>query len=147
MPSQDTQSEKHVWELKARPLDNQVAPWETVHVSAKSVLQAEAIMRRKGYEISRESARVCDDQPSLNDHARLRPLACSQCGYELAGLTLDRASVLCPECNTNQPLMIWTTDVNKPPARFVKSLNNVLVLLGILFLLLIFLVMFPIMFF
>ena len=137
MTSQETQPEKPVWEVKARSLDDQVASWETMRVRAKSVLQAEAIMRRKGYEISRESAKVSDDQPSHIDHARLRPLACSQCGYELAGLTLERASVLCPECNTHQSLMIWTSDVLEKPSWLRRTANGVLAMLGVLFLILI----------
>ena len=54
-----------------------------------------------------QTAMKVEENPESISNAKLQSLACSQCGYALAGLVLDRASVKCPECSFEQPLMVW----------------------------------------
>lgn len=42
----------------------------------------------------------------------LDPLRCAVCGYPLAGLRIDKASVTCPECAYAQPLVAWDPELH-----------------------------------
>lgn len=112
MPTQDPQPEKTDWEVKVRPIGEMHTPWETTSVRASSIIQAEAIMRRRGYEMAKDSALRSDGRPTHipgRKHA-IKPLVCSKCGYALQGLTLDRASVTCIECTHTQPLIAFVPE-------------------------------------
>jgi len=72
--------------------------------------------------------------------ATLRPLVCARCGYALTGLTIESASVICPECSFPQPLVAWNSDgLNQPemahPVLWLFAIIGVLALLifGLLF--------------
>ncbi len=112
MPSQKQQREKPLWEVKVRPIGESHTPWETTNVRASSIIQAEAIMRRRGYEMAKDSAMRSDGKPTHlpGKEYLLKPLACSKCGYSLQGLTLDRASVTCIECTHTQPLIAYVPE-------------------------------------
>lgn len=112
MPSQKQQREKPLWEVKVRPIGESHTPWETTNVRASSIIQAEAIMRRRGYEMAKDSAMRSDGKPTLlpGKEYLLKPLVCSKCGYSLQGLTLDRASVTCIECTHTQPLIAYVPE-------------------------------------
>lgn len=49
---------------------------------------------------------MADGEPDTlpSSRLKLKPLVCSNCGYALAGLTLDKASVTCPECSHSHSL-------------------------------------------
>lgn len=106
---QEQHNEKPVWEVKIRPIGEPETPWETISIHASSILQAEAIMRRRGFEMAKSSAMRSDGQPTNLPGRKyaLKPLVCSRCGYALKGLTLDRASVTCTECTYTQPLIAY----------------------------------------
>jgi len=112
MSIQESQPEKPVWEVKVRPLGETHTPWETMTVRASSIIQAEAIMRRRGFEMAKDSAMRSDGQPTFlpGKNYALKPLVCSKCGYSLEGLTLDRASVTCIECTHTQPLIAYVPE-------------------------------------
>ena len=112
MSTQESQPEKPVWEIKARPIGETYTPWETITVRASSIIQAEAIMRRRGFEMAKDSAIRSDGQPTHLPGKKyaLQPLVCSKCGYSLQGLTLDRASVTCIECTHTQPLIAYVPE-------------------------------------
>ncbi len=100
------------WELHARPIGAAHEPWRTMRVAARSALQAQAILRRLGYETVLESAITVSAQPDTMRPATLQPLVCARCGYELVGLTIESASVICPECSFSQPLVTWSPEMN-----------------------------------
>ncbi|MFG0246177.1 MAG: hypothetical protein ACF8MF_09035 [Phycisphaerales bacterium JB052] len=118
MPKQVPPSEKPVWEVQVRPIGASHEPWETRSIRARSVLQAEAIMRRQGYEMATQTAMSIGagktgKMPGPERPAALKPLLCANCGYELAGLTIERASVTCTECSYSQPLVAWTDEQSR----------------------------------
>jgi len=110
-PDPPTKPGYHTWELHARPIGAKHEPWRVMRVEARSVIQAEAILRRNGYETSLPSAMVVSAQPDTMRPATLAPLVCARCNYQLAGLTIESASVICPECSYPQPLVAWNPDI------------------------------------
>ena len=101
-------------------------------------------MRRKGYEIAKPTAMKTRANPDHIDFAQLKPLVCGICGYELSGLTIERASVICPECANPQPLMLWDAELASRIDRN-HPLVGIFMMIGIittLFLLLIFFLVF-----
>lgn len=74
------------------------------------MIHAEAILRRQGYEVASQSAmQGLDPSCDLPKPPRvIDTLVCTHCGYDLTGLRLERASVICTECSYPQPLMAWT---------------------------------------
>jgi len=140
-PDPPTKPGYHTWELHARPIGAKHEPWQTVCVAARSALQAQTIIRREGYESFIDSARVVDAKPDPRVHAKLQPLQCAQCGYQLVGLTLETASVTCPECSYQQSLVTWNPEfVSQPPesAHFLLWLFAIIgliatVIFGVLF--------------
>ena len=112
MSENQPQPEKPIWEVQARPLGEPETPWTTMRVRASSIPQADAIMRRRGYEIATQSAILADGEPDTlpSTRLKLKPIVCSNCGYPLAGLTLEKASVTCTECSHSQPLMHYAPD-------------------------------------
>ncbi len=112
MTSQEAQPDKPVWEVKVRPIGETHTPWETMTIRASSIIQAEAIMRRRGFEMAKDSALRSDGKPTHlpGKTYALKPLVCSKCGYSLQGLTLDRASVTCTECTHTQPLITYVPE-------------------------------------
>lgn len=98
------------WEVHARPLDAPHEPWRVMKISARSPIQAQAKLNRKGYEMSLQTAlKVLAEQDTIGE-AELQPLACIKCGYALAGLQLESNSVSCPECSYRQLLLVWRRD-------------------------------------
>ncbi|MFK7759555.1 MAG: hypothetical protein AB8C13_06385 [Phycisphaerales bacterium] len=112
-PDLQSNSKKPTWEVHARPLDAPHEPWQTMRVSARSAIQAAAILNRKGYEMAVQTAMRVSSEPDTISIAQLQPLECVQCGYALAGLQLNKASVTCPECSYPQPLFVWRAEQNK----------------------------------
>ncbi|MHA7813751.1 MAG: hypothetical protein ACX94C_10210 [Phycisphaerales bacterium] len=112
MAQTQAQLDKPVWEVKVRPIGEHQTPWETIKVRASSVIQAEAIMRRRGFEMATQSAILSDGDPARLPYSSklLKPLVCSNCGYALAGLTLETGSVTCTECTYTQPLLAYSPD-------------------------------------
>ncbi|MDF1809562.1 MAG: hypothetical protein P1U42_07700 [Phycisphaerales bacterium] len=102
---------KSTWELHVRPLGAKHEPWQTMRVAARSAIQADAILRRQGYESLIESARVVNAKPDPEQIAQLKPLECARCGYLLAGLTIESSSVTCPECSYQQSLVAWKPEI------------------------------------
>jgi len=98
------------WEVHARPFDAEQEPWRIMRVSARSAIQAQAILNRKGYEMAIQTAMRVRAKPDTIDSAQLEAIKCVKCGYELAGLLLDTSSVQCPECSYQQPLLVWRRD-------------------------------------
>lgn len=105
-----TQNAKPTWEVHARPFDAPHEPWQTLRVSARSAIQAVGILNRKGYEAAVQTAMKVPNDSDTISIAKLQPLECVRCGYALAGLKLNRASVTCPECSYRQPLFVWRVD-------------------------------------
>tara|TARA_R110000782_G_scaffold101029_10_gene187540 strand:- start:29267 stop:29812 length:546 start_codon:yes stop_codon:yes gene_type:complete len=110
-PTEETAQSKPVWEVHARPINASHEPWRVMRVEARSAIQAQAILRRRGYEMALESAVRSVGPGQVIPPAELKQLACASCGYELAGLTIEKASVCCPECSFQQPLMVWDPDL------------------------------------
>jgi DNA-directed RNA polymerase subunit RPC12/RpoP len=77
-----------------------------MRVEARSVIQAEAVLRRRGYEVAVQTAVRCVEPGQVIPPTELRPLACASCGDQLSGLTIEKASVRCPECSFQQPLVV-----------------------------------------
>jgi len=110
-PEQSTKPAKPTWQVHARPIGATHEPWKTMCVEARSALQAQAILRRNGYEMVIESAMIVSANPHTIAPSRLEPLKCDRCGYSLNGLVIDSASVTCPECWYPQPLVAWAPDI------------------------------------
>lgn len=102
---------KPVWEVHTRPINATHEPWKVMRVEARSVIQAEAILRRLGYEVQIQSAVRSTEPGQIIPPAVLKPLKCSSCGYQLTGLTIEKAFVCCPECSFHQPLAVWDPEV------------------------------------
>lgn len=111
MPDEAVSSGKPVWAVHARPMGAKSEPWRILNVQARSAIQAQAILNRKGYEVAVQTTMKVDAQPDPIHHAQLEPIICGRCGYELSGLTIDRAYVNCPECSYVQGLVTWAPEV------------------------------------
>lgn len=106
----------HTWELHARPIGAKHEPWRIKRIHARSAIQAQTILRRDGYASVIETARVINAKPDPRISAKLQPLQCAQCGYQLVGLTLESAYITCPECSYQQPLVPWNPEfITQPP--------------------------------
>lgn len=88
-------------------------------MEARSIIQAEAILRRQGYEMATQTAMRAEPGDRSALPGELRPLSCTSCGYGLTGLTIEHASVICPECSYPQPLIAWNHEqaqaMHRPP--------------------------------
>jgi len=102
---------KPTWEVHARPIGAAHEPWRVIRVAARSEIQAEAILRRSGYESVVPSMTRVPGPGDPVPPATLRPIVCTRCGYGLAGLTLESSAVLCPECSYPQPLVAWSKEL------------------------------------
>jgi DNA-directed RNA polymerase subunit RPC12/RpoP len=102
--------------------------WEDRRIEARSVLRAEAILRRAGLEVDAAACRRTDRPPeSLDDIRRLTPgpLLCQRCGYALEGLIVRQSLVECPECGFGQVVLAYVPETgvraeaqargNRPP--------------------------------
>lgn len=98
------------WEVHARPLDAPHEPWRVMKISARSPIQAQAKLNRKGYEMALQTALKVLAESDTIEIAKLEAIKCVKCGYELAGLRLESSSVNCPECAYQQPLLVWRRD-------------------------------------
>lgn len=135
-PSKESSQSKPVWEVHARPINASHEPWRIMRVEARSAIQAQAIMRRRGYEMSVETAMRVAGESDFVGPAQIRPLACARCGYALSGLTIDRASVRCPECAYPQALVVWDPENHGQP-RKTHWIVYLFAAIGVLFTLLI----------
>lgn len=87
-----------------------------MHIEARSALQAEAILRRQGYDVDLRTARVVGGRAGPVSPAAPDQLRCQRCGYELDGITVSNAIVTCPECGFGQVLVTWKSpDDSKQP--------------------------------
>lgn len=114
-PAKEPARPKPVWEVHARPINAAHEPWRVLRVEARSAIQAQAIMRRRGYEMAVETAMRVSGVSDFVGPAQIRPLACARCGYALSGLTIDRATVTCPECSYPQALVVWDPENHGQP--------------------------------
>ncbi len=105
-----TDSKKTTWQVHVRPINATHESWDVMKVEARSAIQAEAILRRRGFEMSIHTAMRVDDKPDPATLANLKPLLCASCEYPLAGLIIQEASVICPECSYPQPLIAWSSE-------------------------------------
>lgn len=86
-------------------------PYQDVRVAARSALQAEAILRRRGVEVQIENARLVGDAPDGTLPVAARgQLSCLDCGYHLDGLTVQDSIIVCPECGSPQLLAVIEPD-------------------------------------
>ncbi|MEZ6241867.1 MAG: hypothetical protein R3B57_02390 [Phycisphaerales bacterium] len=95
------------WLLRVRPAGFEHEPWSDLRVAARSAIQAEAILRRQGYDVSPEGARTVAGSPDPFTPAVPPPLRCGKCGYELDGLVVHQAIIQCPECAFAQVVTCW----------------------------------------
>lgn len=102
---------KPIWQVHTRPIGAGHEIWRMVKVEARSQLQAEAILRRRGYEMALCTAMRVAEPGEMIPPAALQPLACARCGYGLVGLVIEEASVVCPECSYPQPLLSWVPEM------------------------------------
>ena len=102
---------KPTWSVKARPAGFIHGTWKVHHVTARSALQAEAILRRAGYETDRKSISRSEEPPSPVLPAAPEPVACANCGYVLDGLQMEKSKIKCPECAFQQVLVAWTDEL------------------------------------
>jgi predicted Zn-ribbon and HTH transcriptional regulator len=109
--SKKVQNKKPTWQVHARKIDAADDPWTIKKIEARSVLQAEAILRRLGYEMNMDTAVQVAEPGEPVPPLTLEPLKCASCGYGLSGLTIRDASVICPECSYPQPLIVWSRDL------------------------------------
>jgi len=124
--------------------------WVDRRVAARSVLQAEAILRRRGYVVDAAGSRMLDAPPDDLDAVPMvpGPLKCVRCGYTLNGLTLNDAMVECPECGHGQVLLVYRPETgvgaaeqaSRPPGAIahlaIRVLVDLLAVLGAIVLLL-----------
>jgi len=110
-PAKQSSQPKPVWEVHARRINASHESWRVMRIEARSAIQAEAILRRLGYEIQVQSAVRSTEPGQIIPPAELKPLTCSSCGYQLSGLTIEKASVCCPECSFHQPIAAWDPEV------------------------------------
>ena len=112
--------------------------WVDRRVAARSVLQAEAILRRQGFEVDTAGSRVVDAPPDDLDSIPMvpGPLKCVRCGYELNGLTVIDAVIECPECGHGQVLLAYRPETGvgaaeqargRPPGAIVNLVVRMLV--------------------
>jgi hypothetical protein len=116
-PDLPTKPGYHTWELHARPIGAKHEPWRVTRVEARSMIQADAILRRNGYEVAIQTAMQVTAQPITTRPAILQPLVCARCDYQLTGLIIESASVICPECSYPQPLVAWNPDILGNPEK------------------------------
>lgn len=117
---------KPVWSLLCRPIGADSAPFERVEVRARSVIQAEAILRREGYESLTDEAFVIDGSPSGIRQLRPPRLLCQACEYELDGVRVSESAVVCPECGHHQVVIALRSRRDVAAARTrTTGLNSV----------------------
>lgn len=108
MSTDPNDNQKPVWLVYVRPIGAPQKPWQEYRVAARSAIQADAIVRRMGYEMQTGTAKKVNEQADSILPVKLQPILCTRCGYELSGLTILDASVICPECSFSQPLVAWS---------------------------------------
>lgn len=87
-----------------RPVDSK-EPWQTLIVSATSIVQAEAIARRMPLDVSDYTPGLhASQRHNWEDSRATMPLLCEQCQYPLEGLVISRSQTECPECGCSQLL-------------------------------------------
>ncbi len=99
------------WEVRVRPMAFSHEPWQSVIVAAQSPMQADAILRRQGYETLTGSVQRTRKNAQPISPSRPQPVACTKCGYDLDGLTIESTHIRCPECAFNQTLLSWSPEV------------------------------------
>lgn len=117
---------KPVWQIPTRSAQSPDEAWVYRQVRATSALQADAILRRRGYETNMADAVVIDAEARLVA-ATVRDIICFGCGYSLEGIAIEGGSARCPECGHRQPLavLIPEADAATPevPSRWKLLLN------------------------
>ncbi len=126
--SKITPVQKPTWQVHVRKIDAVDDPWIVKKIEARSALQAEAILRRLGYEMQMDTAMEVSGPSEQVPPLTLEPLKCASCGYGLTGLTIHDASVICPECSYPQPLIVWNRDLTN---RYKKTHPLVVLFAGI----------------
>lgn len=113
------------WLMRARARGSE-RPFEDVRVSARSAIQAEAILRRLGLEVEVDASRVVDGPPDTDRLLRAAapgPLRCTRCGYHLDGLVVNRAVVDCPECGFPQVVLAYVPYPGVTVAERARGIN------------------------
>ncbi|MEM9560295.1 MAG: hypothetical protein AAF995_08305 [Planctomycetota bacterium] len=121
---------KPVWQILTRPRGHEHADWSIQRVEARSLLQAEAILRRRGFETDTARA-VPVKEPADEATFASPPLVCRKCGYPLDGVQISIDSARCPECGFDQPLRTWMPMAPGPLMSIWRFLRNVFAMIGI----------------
>lgn len=95
--------------MYVRPIGKAHEPWRIEHVPATSATQADAILRRMGFEMQTGTATRARHAPSQIMPAKAMPLRCASCAFELDGLVIKDGHARCPECGFHQLVVAWTT--------------------------------------
>lgn len=131
---------KPVWVVYVRPIGAPKQPWLEHRVTARSANQADAILRRMGYEMQTGTAFVSQEHwPMLMPNEPL-PVTCTQCGYLLDGLTVNGARISCPECNFGQILVPWSPEFIVESNTRYEIVKNWLAAFGLIALILVVLI-------
>lgn len=112
MSAPDTPAPAHpprtpTWVLRAQAPGS--SEWADRQVVARSLLRAEAIVRREGWRVDSAASRLLEDPSgSSRSQAAVPPmLGCGRCGYLLDGLVVNSAVVECPECGLGQAVIAF----------------------------------------
>ena len=125
------------WVVFIRPIGFPNKPWEEHRIEARSAAQADAVLRRVGYEMQTGTAYLSPENWSTVMPNEPPPVTCTQCGYSLDGLSIDGARVTCPECAFGQVVVSWSPEFGIETNNSYESLKNCLALFGLLSLVLI----------
>lgn len=107
---------KPTWLLRARALES--TEWQDIRVTARSLAQADAILKQQGFVVDPSAGRVLD-APADNLavlHAAPGPLRCRACGYDLDGLAVCNAIIECPECGHGQVVLAYHAEIGDDAA-------------------------------
>lgn len=132
MATQKQSIDKPAWVVYIRPIGAPNQPWEKHGISAQSAIQADAILRRMGYEMQTGTAHISPESwPELAPKSPL-PLMCTNCGYSLDGLMLDGSRIVCPECDFGQVLVPWTPEHIHNAYTPFHIIRNLLAIIGLI---------------
>ncbi len=117
--------------MRARPQGFEHEPWRDLQVEARSALQAEAILRRRGYDVEFGSSRIIEGPADSIPPASPPLPQCTRCHYPLDGLLLKSAVVECPECGFGQVLIAWSPPEGRSSNDYVAFGKVLVALLAI----------------
>lgn len=132
MATQKQSTDKPTWVVYIRPIGAPNQPWQKHGLAARSANQADAILRRMGYEMQTGTAYISPESwPELAPKSPL-PLKCTNCGYLLDGLILNGSRIDCPECDYGQVLVSWTPEHIYDTYSPFHIIRNLLAIVGLI---------------